>query len=308
MDYDRAKRTGDAGEQIVAGELDRLAPQHGLTIVRGLLLHQSWGTSQIDFAVVDRFGVLVLECKVRNGALIRGRDTDNQWTACYPRSRNHKFQNPLLQARSQEGALRQVLEKAGSGLGSDYIRSAVVFSGADISELDLDSLARARVVTVEQLSDLMQRRHSFSVNLGDLSAADIATLVGTLQGMNRTADPVAERAHADHQQGRRSDRPSAPAGAARLPSQAFRTPPALPTRSATIAGRHVRHPAGWGGSARAYAASTGGHLNTEGAAPQHDRGAAGRVALIVTLVLVSCLLFGCGLPVLSAGILRVLGG
>lgn len=195
MDFAEAKRIGDEGEQLVAAELERIAAQYRLTVLNDLLLKVGPMTAQLDHVVIDRFGVLIIESKVRRGALIRGSDVEKKWTACYPGHRNVSFQNPLAQNREHENLVRQALKHAGNPLNPDFVKSAVVFAEADLSQLELDSLARSRVVDLGGVEGLIKARHDFAVNDGSLAEADVAALAGLFRGLDRSGDPATRQAH-----------------------------------------------------------------------------------------------------------------
>jgi hypothetical protein len=161
-------------------------------------------TAQLDHVVIDRFGVLIIESKVRRGAVIKGSDVQKQWTACYPGRRNVPFQNPLAQNREHENAVRQALKQSGNALNPDFVKSAVVFAEADLTQLELDSLARVRVVDVGALEELVRARHDFAVNNGDLSESEVASLAGLLRGLDRSGDPAVLKQHVEHRRGGRS--------------------------------------------------------------------------------------------------------
>lgn len=196
VDFHEAKRIGAEGERLVAAELERIAPQYGLTVLNDLLLKVGPMTAQLDHVLIDRFGVLIIESKVRRGATIKGSDVQKQWTACYPGSRNVTFQNPLVQNREHENAVRQALRQAGNALNPDFVKSAVVFAEADLSQLELDSLARSRVAGLDGVEGLIRARHDFAVNDGSLSGADVASLAGLFRGLDRSADEGVVEQHA----------------------------------------------------------------------------------------------------------------
>jgi len=253
VEYSRAKVIGDSGEREVARTLQLLAPQYGFTIINNLLLAPRYGTAQIDHVIVDRFGVLIVECKVRRDALIKGRDTDAEWTACYRGQRNwHSFQNPLRQADTQKGALLDELERVKHPLSPDYVRTLAVFCGANISELKLDSIAQARVATVEQLAALFEQRHAFAINLGDLDPQEVERITEVLQGLNHVGDAAAEAAHHVHRSGRMGSSVAAtPGPAPQRPHNPLPwPPPALPSHHRSQVpprGRSYANPGGSGG-------------------------------------------------------------
>jgi hypothetical protein len=169
-------------------------------------------TAQLDHVVVDRYGVLIIESKVRRGATIKGSDVQKQWTACYPGRRNASFQNPLAQNREHENAVRQALRNAGSPLDPDFVKSAVVFAEADLTQLELDSLARLRVVDISGVGGLIESRHDFAVNSGGLSDADVAALAGLFRGLDRSGDASVAEQHASYRGDKRSAAPNATRG------------------------------------------------------------------------------------------------
>lgn len=225
MEFERAKSVGDVGEQEVARELARLAPQYGMSVINDVLLKVGPMTAQLDHVIVDRFGVLILESKVRRGAHIKGNHVEKRWTACYDRGKNKAFQNPLAQNREHENALFRALSDAGQPLPPDYIKSAVVFVGADLSGLQLDALAKARVVDVAELEHLIKARHDFALNAGDLDESRIREIAGLITGLDRSRDPRVVEEHAAYRQGRRApsgvgrSRGSASSGRAKEPSK-----------------------------------------------------------------------------------------
>lgn len=198
MRFERAKSVGELGERRVAEELARLAPRYGMHVINDVLLKVGSMTAQLDHVVVDRFGVLILESKVRRGAYIKGNHVEKKWTACYGRGKNKAFQNPLAQNREHENALLQALGTVGKPLSPDYVKSAVVFVGADLSGLQLDALARARVIDVSALAHLIETRHAFALNPGDLDEGDIREIAGLIAGLDRSRDPEVVEQHASY--------------------------------------------------------------------------------------------------------------
>jgi hypothetical protein len=109
---ERAHHIGSEGEQRVSLVLHALAAANGWTVFDDVLLAQSRYTIQIDHMLVDASGVVLVETKTMH-ALIRGREADKRWTACYPKRRNERFQNPLMQNLSHESFLLRSLSDAG---------------------------------------------------------------------------------------------------------------------------------------------------------------------------------------------------
>jgi hypothetical protein len=169
-------------------------------------------TAQLDHVVVDRFGILIIESKVRNKALLKGSDVQRQWTACYASGHKKSFQNPLFQVREHENALRQALENAHVKLVRDYFERAVIFEGANLDHLDLDSTNRARVWDVAQIENLFMRRNASPPNAGQLTDTHITRLVDVVRKLDRSDDSaVVERHEAYRRNGRSSHPHSIPA-------------------------------------------------------------------------------------------------
>lgn len=221
MDFDASHPIGQKGELAVSAELRRLAETYGFLQIDDLLLEVKPMTTQIDHVVVDQYGVLIIETKVRNGALIMGRDGDKKWTAVYSSSSKRRFQNPLDQTAGQENVLRQAVAHAGFPIDPDFIQCAVVFSGANLSRLDLRTGNRERVLGVSDLDTYFAARRDFAVNTGDWTAEDVAAAADVLRGLNRARDPEVMRRHTEYR------RPAAGATTAPAATQA----PARPLRS-----------------------------------------------------------------------------
>lgn len=248
MDYESAKRVGDMGERQVAAELERLAPKYGLTILNDVLLRSGKMTAQMDHVVVDRYGVLILESKVRNQAHIKGNHLEPKWTACYGHGRNKPFQNPIRQNDGHANAVFQALQRAGKQIDLDFVKGAVVMVGADISGLQLDSLAKAKVTTLQGLEGLIRLRHDFAVNAG-ISPEEVGLLAALIRRLDMSGDPEVMMQHRAYRQGdARVPSPGTPARASNLTRTARQackpSSPAAPTSTyrpvaPTVGGRQV---------------------------------------------------------------------
>lgn len=196
MDYEWASAVGDAGEREVSDVLNALAGPQDLVVLDSVLLEIRKRTAQIDHVVVDRHGIVLVETKVRRGALLKGRDTDKRWTACYPRGITETFQNPLLQNMEHESKLREVLAKDGAGpVDPDFISSIVVVLDADLSHLDLGSAQRLKVMEVAHLTKYFAVRNNFAIHGGDWSSAQVAAMVRRIDSANRASDPAVVARH-----------------------------------------------------------------------------------------------------------------
>lgn len=88
----------------------------------GLIVPDERGTTEIDEVFVTPAGVFVVEKKDFN-AWIFGSENDEYWTAVYPKSEKHRFQNPIRQNYRHVKALQLFLK-----LPSSSLTPVVVFS------------------------------------------------------------------------------------------------------------------------------------------------------------------------------------
>lgn len=88
----------------------------------GLIVPDERGTTEIDEVHVTPAGIFVIEKKDLN-AWIYGEENDEFWTAVYPNSEKHRFQNPIRQNFRHLKALESYL-----GVPRPVLSSFVVFS------------------------------------------------------------------------------------------------------------------------------------------------------------------------------------
>lgn len=203
VDYGQAKQIGDLAEAQVSAVLEQLQPTYGFVALHDILISKPTNgrpiTAQLDHVVVDQSGALIIETKARNGALIRGTYADSKWTAIYQGGRKETFQNPLKQNEQHLNLLHQALRDAGITLPLDSVRGLVVMVGADISQLELDSITAMRVTSLDGLPKTYAERDSFMIGV-PLDSEAQASLVGTIRGLDRSNDPSAVQAHVDYRQ------------------------------------------------------------------------------------------------------------
>ena len=113
---------GSRGERMVHTILRKSLPASGYTVLRGVTLRTDGGTTQIDFVVISRFGIFVIETRHLAGWIF-GSEHDSHWTQSFGDSRV-EFQNPLRQNRAHIRALQALL-----GLPASRFHSLVVFTG-----------------------------------------------------------------------------------------------------------------------------------------------------------------------------------
>ncbi|MDP2183829.1 MAG: nuclease-related domain-containing protein [Actinomycetota bacterium] len=242
MDFDAANAIGQQGEEAISRELQVLQQEYGLQFLHDVLILDCKQTAQIDHIVVDTYGVLVIEAKVRTGALILGTDVEKKWTACYPGKKHKSFQNPLAQNRQHEAVLRKALKECGEPVDADHVKSVVVFSGANTSELDLSTLERQRVIDVSELRRFFQQRHDFAITTA-LPEVEQVRMLAAIRGMDRSGDPDALRRHVSGQpyhrtQPSRSEAPRAPAPI--MPSSWQQAATPIPVRTESRFGRRLK--------------------------------------------------------------------
>lgn len=198
MDLLRLKQAARSGERLISEELDRLAPVYGAKVLDNLLLHVEPGiTARLGHVLVDRFGVLIIDARAAEGASVTGSESERRWQARYADGEVHEFQNPLMRSREHETVVRQALRETGNWFGPDYVRSAFVISGADLSGLTLDPRARARVVDVSEIETLLNERQHAVPAAGPLSDSQVSGLAGLFRGLDHSGDPWALQARAE---------------------------------------------------------------------------------------------------------------
>lgn len=198
MDVLRIGQAARTGERLVSEELERLAPTYGAKVLDNLLLHVEPGiTARLGHVIVDRFGALIIDARMAGGAAVIGSEAERRWKARLPDGQTHEFTNPLVRSREHETVVRQALRETGNWFGPDYVRSAVVFSDADLSGLTLDSRARAHVFDVSEVETLLRERPHTAPSAGALLDAQVAGLAGLFRGLDHTGDPWALQAHAE---------------------------------------------------------------------------------------------------------------
>jgi len=205
VDYAEARGIGDEAERQVAGELSRLQARHGYFVLHDLLIGKKtptgYLTAQLDHTLIDQYGVLVIETKARTGARIRGTYSDSKWTAVYPSGKRASFQNPLRQNEQHLTTLHQVLRQAHAELPLDAIRGLVIFVGADVAQLELDSVNRQRVGSLKELSARLEDRTNFPAQ-APMDAESTGALFRAIQSLDRSADMEFVNAHIGYRQGR----------------------------------------------------------------------------------------------------------
>lgn len=159
MDRLDASSFDDVGGRAVTVALDRLTPSLGFTHLDGLMVDIGSHVVRYDNILMDAQGLLVIEAKVRTGAIIHGRSQDAHWIAVFPGGRRLSFDNPLIRTRNHAARLVQMLvASTGDPRMNVPTEDLVVFCGANISNLNLNPEDRHRVVTLEELDERLKMR------------------------------------------------------------------------------------------------------------------------------------------------------
>lgn len=193
--FEQALRRGKEGEAQVSHVLRAHKSDGPWLVLDDLLLRVGNITAQVDHVVVDGAGVVLVETKVRNKALIRGRSSDPKWTACYSRGRHPTFENPLQQNRGHESLLLQLAAKGRLQLRADAVDSLIVFVGSNVDNLELRSEDENKVVSLEQLPGWLERRSELAASFAVFDADRAERIRDWLRSSDASTDPDAQRLH-----------------------------------------------------------------------------------------------------------------
>ena len=155
---------GEYGEYAVTCVLERLPEEY--RIFNDVYLENKGYSSQIDHVVISRYGVFVIETKNYSGD-VYGSEKAEQWTQ-YLNGDGFEFRNPILQNRSHELAIKNILHIAPTS-----IIPIVVFLGG----VNLHCNATSAVLYTSQL-------HEYILNH--------QTIVFTPDGVERLAQKLNE--------------------------------------------------------------------------------------------------------------------
>jgi hypothetical protein len=195
-DAQNAPKAAPAGR--VAARLGELAQHYGFSFVNRVALTRGLVTASIDHVIVDRYGVLLVDVEQYEGAAIRGSDTGNQWAATFPDGQVTEFRNPLYLSAGNENLARQALSDRSIVLEPGQIRGAVLFVGADTSQLSLVEVSALKVRTLEHIVDMFEARYNSPPNSGQLTAPDIAHIVSVIGELTEAAVIDEEQAGSWH--------------------------------------------------------------------------------------------------------------
>ncbi|SFM67130.1 nuclease-related domain-containing protein [Marinobacter zhejiangensis] len=113
---------GKAGEFLVNASARLFLDKTRYHLIKNVTLPTEDGTTQIDYIIVSRYGVFVVETKNMKGWIF-GKPNQRYWTQKIFKH-SQKFQNPLHQNYKHVKTLQGLL-----GLGDQQMHSLVVFVG-----------------------------------------------------------------------------------------------------------------------------------------------------------------------------------
>ncbi len=198
---------GAQGEARVHDLLTRTQPQFGYALLDDLLINFNGHTSQIDHALIDHFGVLVIETK-NYAARLKGRSDEKYWTACYPNGRTRQMYNPLRQNDGHRSWLHRFLTQYGRTLDERYVQSLIVFAKGEIDSLELEGVDGLRVIAADHLTNWIEQRYDFQPNEGNLGPEAQADLVEFLVSQDKSGDPSTVQRHIESARAAKAGRTS----------------------------------------------------------------------------------------------------
>lgn len=137
----RPKIKGYVGEKVVSAQLNTLLSDE-YHILNDLILTTNWGTTQIDYVVVSKYGIFVIETKNYKGWVF-GHENSEKWTQNIYGNK-YLLANPVRQNRSHIRVLRNTL----SSIEQCPMISIVAFSGNTSLNVTVES---AHVIHWRQL-------------------------------------------------------------------------------------------------------------------------------------------------------------
>lgn len=123
---------GWSGEKAASVSLNLNLDLEAYRIFNDIIVPDTVGSTQIDHAVLSRYGIFVIEVKNYSGWIF-GKEKDPQWTQVIRKTKN-RFQNPLRQNYRHIKALSDFLK-----LEEIYFYSVVFFIGDSVFKTKMPS-------------------------------------------------------------------------------------------------------------------------------------------------------------------------
>jgi hypothetical protein len=176
---------------------ERIAEHYGYLLSQRVLIDLRVTTANLPYALIDRHGLLVVDLECFPGSTITGTSSARLWSAKSSTLGKVKFENPLLANLDRCEALREAFSICGRQVPAHYITSAVMFLGADLSQLKLDPADQARVMDARHLEDWVRTRGDFPPNEGALEEQEIRDLHSLLKALDRSDNDEVRARHAE---------------------------------------------------------------------------------------------------------------
>lgn len=156
-----------------AGKLavEKWLPESGYELFSDVMLQDKRGTTQIDYVIISRFGIFVLEAKGMTGKLYASSDTKYRTWKIYNHNRGYTFQNPYLQNYRHRCALAEVL-----GVPLEVLHDLIFFPHEELVVATPEKLEASFVTRGSKLAEYVL---SFKEQV--FSAEEVARLTGILQ-------------------------------------------------------------------------------------------------------------------------------
>lgn len=182
-----AERRGAIGEWQMLQHLKSSLPlggDDGYRIIHNVMLEDDNGeTTQIDFIVISKFGVFVIEAKFYH-AWIFANASSAQWVATYPNGENRKFQNPL---RQNFRHICVISER--TGIDRDLIIPIVAFGPRSIFKTEMPA-------GVMHFPDVAN--HILSFNKVVIKPEQLDEIVDVLTAWNNDIDKAKKESHSNN--------------------------------------------------------------------------------------------------------------
>lgn len=201
--FEKSLRRGREGEAKVSRVLRAHKANGPWCVMDDVLLRAGNITAQVDHVVIDGAGLVIIETKVRNHALILGRSSDSRWTACYRGERHMSFPNPIQQNRGHESILLQLAAAARLQIPADAVDSLVVFVGSNVGEIDLRTEDDRKVVALDDLPAWLEWRSEVALSFPLWDERRAGQLFEWLSGVDASRDAEARQLHEGYRRQKR---------------------------------------------------------------------------------------------------------
>lgn len=186
-----AERRGAIGEGQLQFLLEKSLPiggGDGYRIIHNLMMEDGTGTTtQVDFVVVSKYGIFVIEAKNYKGWIFANAASP-RWTASYPNGKKFQFQNPVRQNFKH---LCVISEK--TGIGRDLLIPIVAFGSASDFKTEIP-------VGVMHYQDVPSFIRSFSTV--KIKPSQLPEIVDVFREWNNAVAPALKLNHVKNKQRR----------------------------------------------------------------------------------------------------------